>query len=56
MNIYCLTLFTDFVGDPAIRSNCGYGFIALIGIYVLVHMCILVTASVIAAKWALKKC
>ena len=56
LNIYCLTLFTDFVGDPETRSTCGYGFIGLIALYVLVHVAIIVKVTFCTLKGPLKKC
>ena len=39
--LYLLMCFSDFVGDPMIRNDCGKAFIAVFIFYVCVHMSIL---------------
>ena len=42
LSMYCLMLFSDFVGDPEARAVCGYGFIGIVCIFALVHIFILI--------------
>ena len=39
--LYCLMMFTNFVGDPEIRYSCGNIFIALILLYTAVHLAVM---------------
>ena len=41
MILYLLMCFSDFVGDPMIRNDCGKAFVAVFIFYVAVHMSIL---------------
>ena len=36
--LYLLMCFSDFVGDPTMRNECGKAFIAIVVFYALVHI------------------
>lgn len=38
LTLYLMMCFTDFVPDPAIRSECGKIFIGIICAYAVVHI------------------
>ena len=42
MLMYHVFLFTDFVGDPTMRYAIGYSFIGFMGIFITVHMFLMI--------------
>ena len=54
--LYTLMLFTDFVPDAKDRYMCGFIFIALILVYLAVHLSVIAVVSCANARQSLRRC
>ena len=53
--LYTLLLFTDFVQSADGRHSCGYIFISLILVFAVVHLTLLIKASVSNLKFGIMR-
>ena len=54
--IYLLMCFSDFVGDPTMRNECGKAFIAIVIFYALVHITFLFKDVIAKLILSCRKC
>ena len=54
--IYLLMCFSDFVGDPTMRNECGKAFIAIVIFYALVHITLLFKDVIAKLILSCRKC
>ena len=56
MVLYTLMLFSDYVSDPAMRSNIGVTYMVIVIAFAVVHLCFLFRASFKQLYRKIKRC
>ena len=54
--LYNLQMYTEWIGDPEVRHQIGWCFIAVVATYMLVHLSMLIRGSIARMRLSLKKC
>lgn len=55
MTLYLMFCFSDWVPDPEARSNCGFAFISVLGLYAAVHIFLLTANMCVKIYQSLRK-
>ena len=53
--LYMVMCFSDYVGEPTTRNNCGFGFIGVLGIFIATHVFFLIVSVVLAVRFSIRR-
>lgn len=55
LSLYCVLCFSDFVGEPEMRSECGTVLIGIVSAYAVIHVSILLFGTIKSITETLKR-